>query len=300
VYKRLTDTSFSAPETMLSWWSGSPIPKQYVSVAQRTVNIECIGDWSFALWRRVRITSLLPTSGPVGTAFAIRGRGFGTIPGRAVARLGSSVLTATSWSDSLITTSVPTGAVSGNVTVTVDSTVSNGLPFTVTTGTTLLDQLHKTTRIVVSVAARITFTGTSASPVDGFTLAHVTLPLVWNGTSFVASASTINGKDTSITTFAGNVSSDGQSLTAVSAYERTYTSSSSHLVLRQIALVNLPYLVGGSGVTYSALGATASVNTAGVAWDDYTRGILNYGIKQVDWATQVSGEGVSVRFSQGL
>lgn len=303
VYRRLTDTTFNSPETMWSWWNTSPVPKQYADQSQRTVSIQCVGDWSLALWRRIRITSLQPSSGPVGTSFAIRGKGFGSIPSRGSVKLGTTVLTPKSWSDSLITTDVPSGAVTGNVTVTVDNTVSNPLLFTVTTGTSLLDELQKCNRIVVSLSARITFTGTSMAPVDGFSLAHdqyVTLPIVWNGTSFAAVSSTINGQDTAFTSFGGTVSADGQVLSAVTAYARTYTASSSKLVLRQISLVNIPYLVGGSGVTYSVAGSGAGPYTPGVVWSEYIRGILSYGIQQVDWSTQVSGQGVNVRFSQGL
>lgn len=303
VYKRLTDTTVSTPETMSSWWDTSPIPKQYVTPTQRTVSLQCIGNLDLALWRRLQITSLQPSSGPVGTQFAIRGKGFGASAAQGIASLGSSVLTPKSWSDTLITTEVPSGAVSGNVTVTIGTSVSNALPFTVTTGTSLLDQLQKCTRIVVKVSARITFTGTSLAPVDTFSLAHdqyATLPLVWNGTSFAAATSNIKGQDTLITTFGGSVSADGQSLVGVTAYERSYTASSSRLVVRQITLVNLPYVVGGSGLNYSVLGSTASTNAPGIAWLEYTRGILGNSIKQVDWATPVAGEGVSVRFSQGL
>jgi hypothetical protein len=141
------------------------------------------------------------------------------------------------------------------------------------------------------------------TPVDGFSLAHdqyVTLPIVWNGTSFAAVSSTINGQDTAYTSFGGTVSADGQVLNAVTAYARTYTASSSKLVLRQISLVNVPYLVGGSGVTYSVAGSGAGAYAPGIVWSEYIRGILSYGIQQVDWNTQVSGQGISVRFSQGL
>jgi hypothetical protein len=53
-------------------------------------------------------------------------------------------------------------------------------------------------------------------------------------------------------------------------------------------------------VTYSVAGAGASTNAPGIVWNEYIRGIQSYGIKQVEWTTQVSGLGVNVRFSQGL
>ncbi|HWC44534.1 MAG TPA: IPT/TIG domain-containing protein [Casimicrobiaceae bacterium] len=62
------------------------------------------------------ITSISPTSGPVGTLVTINGSGF---TGATSVRFGGSVAAVfTVVSDTRITTTVPTGASSGGITVT--------------------------------------------------------------------------------------------------------------------------------------------------------------------------------------
>ena len=75
------------------------------------------------------ITSLFPTSGAPGATVTITGTGFGTTTGTVT--FNGTTATVTNWSDTVITTTVPTGATTGNVVVTVGSVASNGSPFTV-------------------------------------------------------------------------------------------------------------------------------------------------------------------------
>jgi large repetitive protein len=83
------------------------------------------------------ITSLSPTSGTFGTAVTITGANFGATQGTSSVRFNGTVASPTSWAASSIVVPVPTGATTGNVVVTVNSVASNGVPFTVTTSTTL-------------------------------------------------------------------------------------------------------------------------------------------------------------------
>src|ERR1700674_4833386 len=77
------------------------------------------------------ITSLSPISGAVGSSVAISGVNFGSTGTVAF----SGVTAATSnWSSTSITATVPNGAVSGNVVVTVSNVPSNGVNFTVSVG----------------------------------------------------------------------------------------------------------------------------------------------------------------------
>jgi IPT/TIG domain/Bacterial Ig-like domain (group 2) len=77
------------------------------------------------------ITSVSPTTGPAGTSVTITGSGFGTAPGQSV-RFNTVEALVSSWSDSSITVSVPSNAVTGPVTVTTaDGLLSNGVSFTV-------------------------------------------------------------------------------------------------------------------------------------------------------------------------
>ncbi|MEI8158186.1 MAG: hypothetical protein WCH60_15075 [Burkholderiales bacterium] len=78
-----------------------------------------------------KITSLSTTSAAVGAAVTVNGTGFTTSPG-SVTFNGTSATVGT-WSDIAITTTVPTGATTGNVVVSVAGKQSNGVAFQVTT-----------------------------------------------------------------------------------------------------------------------------------------------------------------------
>ena len=80
------------------------------------------------------VTSLSPTSGSVGTAVTINGANFGATQGTSTVRFNGSVATPRSWSATRIVASVPSGATTGVVTVTVAGMVSTGVSFAVATG----------------------------------------------------------------------------------------------------------------------------------------------------------------------
>jgi hypothetical protein len=77
------------------------------------------------------ITSLSPTSGPVGIAVTITGANFGGAQGASTVTFSGRVTTPTRWSASSLTAAVPGGATTGNVVVTVGGQASNALTFTV-------------------------------------------------------------------------------------------------------------------------------------------------------------------------
>jgi IPT/TIG domain len=91
------------------------------------------------------ITSLSPTSGPVGTAVTIAGSNFGTSQGASTVTFNGTAATPTSWSATSIDVTVPAGATTGSVVVTVGGSASNGRTFTVsgaaTATPTLVQQL---------------------------------------------------------------------------------------------------------------------------------------------------------------
>ncbi|MGB6198570.1 MAG: IPT/TIG domain-containing protein [Candidatus Acidiferrales bacterium] len=79
------------------------------------------------------ITSLSPTSGAVGSSVTISGANFGSTQGASTVTFGATPAgTATAWSAASITVTVPTGATTGNVVVTVGGKLSNGAMFTLT------------------------------------------------------------------------------------------------------------------------------------------------------------------------
>src|SRR5207244_3782064 len=103
------------------------------------------------------ITSLNPTTGPVGTGVTITGTNFGTT---GAVTFNGTTATTTSWSATSIVASVPSGATTGNVVVTVGGIASNGVNITVTTSVRALTSLNQTTG---PVGTAVTSTGTNFS-----------------------------------------------------------------------------------------------------------------------------------------
>jgi hypothetical protein len=84
------------------------------------------------------ITSVSPTSGPVGTVFTITGTNFGSTQGdfeTFVTLDGKNAGFNGPWSNTKIVEAVPAGATTGNVVVTSFGVASNGVNFTVTPAT---------------------------------------------------------------------------------------------------------------------------------------------------------------------
>ena len=79
------------------------------------------------------ITSFDPTSGPVGTAVTIYGSGFDAAPANNIVKFNGIVATVTASASGSISTTVPSGATTGPISITVSaSTVMSSQPFTVT------------------------------------------------------------------------------------------------------------------------------------------------------------------------
>jgi hypothetical protein len=111
------------------------------------------------------ITSLSLASGPVGTPITITGTNFGTTQGSSTVTFnGIAAAAASAWSATSITVSVPAGATTGNVVVTVLSVASNGSAFTVTPSCTTNCSLSGTVTVNGQGFAGLTVTITGPSP----------------------------------------------------------------------------------------------------------------------------------------
>src|SRR4029077_1663623 len=87
---------------------------------------------SFTVIPTPTITSVSPTSGAVGATVTITGTNFGTSQGSSTVSFGGTAATTFSgWSATSIGVTVPAGASTGNVVVTVAGVPSNGMSFTV-------------------------------------------------------------------------------------------------------------------------------------------------------------------------
>src|SRR5579859_220254 len=78
------------------------------------------------------ITSLSPASGPVGSAVTINGTNFGQTQGTSIVNFNGLIATATGWSATAVTATVPSSATTGNVNITVNGVTSNNIQFSVT------------------------------------------------------------------------------------------------------------------------------------------------------------------------
>jgi hypothetical protein len=78
------------------------------------------------------ITSLVPSSGGIGTTVNVNGTGFGVTQGTSTITVNGIAATVNSWSDTLINITIPSMATTGPVIVTVGGVASNSVTFTVT------------------------------------------------------------------------------------------------------------------------------------------------------------------------
>jgi hypothetical protein len=79
-----------------------------------------------------------PNAGPVGTTVTITGTGFDATPANDTVLFGATPATVTQATATSLTVTVPTAAMTGQVTVTVAGQASQGATFTVTTPKTWL------------------------------------------------------------------------------------------------------------------------------------------------------------------
>jgi RHS repeat-associated protein len=88
---------------------------------------------SFTVTDTFAITLLQPTSGPIGSTVIITGGGFGATQGTSTVSFDGITATVSSWSDTQIVATVPPGAATGPVSITLSAagTAVSALPFVV-------------------------------------------------------------------------------------------------------------------------------------------------------------------------
>src|SRR5262249_49190835 len=95
-----------------------------------TVNGVASNGFGFTVLPTPTITSLTPSSAPIGAVVTIAGSGFGATQGTGSVVFNKTTATPTFWSDTSIQVPVPTGTTTGNVVVKASGATSNGLNFT--------------------------------------------------------------------------------------------------------------------------------------------------------------------------
>ena len=175
-----------------------------------------VGTATYTLQGVPSISSLAPASGPIGTAVTITGTNFGSTQGTSSVTFNGTAATITTWSATTIATTVPTGATTGNVVVTVGGVASNGSAFTVTLPAPAITTLNPTSGLV---GAAVTITGTNFGSTQGTssvtfngTTATVT---TWNATSIATTVPT-GATSGNVVVKVGGVSSNGSPFTVSS------------------------------------------------------------------------------------
>jgi RHS repeat-associated protein len=136
------------------------------------------------------ISSLSPTSGPVGASITLAGANFGSTQGTSTVTFnGTTATTITSWSLTSIVATVPAGSTTGNVLVTVSGLPSPGVGFTVL-ATPVVSSLSPAegpagTQVTIQGSNFGSTQGTSTINFDGASGASI---VSWSDTQIVAVA----------------------------------------------------------------------------------------------------------------
>src|SRR5207253_1897361 len=109
----------------------------------------------------VDISGLMPTAGAMGASVTIYGSGFGATQGTSTVAFNGTSATATSWSNTSIAATVPSGATTGPVVVTVNSTASNGVTFIVAAASSGPPTITGFTPSIVQAGSALTVNGTN-------------------------------------------------------------------------------------------------------------------------------------------
>jgi hypothetical protein len=141
----------------------------------------------FTVTSAPNIAGLNPTSGPVGSPVTVSGANFGPTQGSSTVTFNGTAATVGTWSATSIAVTVPTGATTGNVVVTVGGVPSTGVSFTVTPPPNITSLIPTSGPIGASVTITGTNFGTTVGTIQSF--------VTFNGTQGRSSSWT----DTSIT-----------------------------------------------------------------------------------------------------
>ncbi|WP_308142811.1 pre-peptidase C-terminal domain-containing protein [Burkholderia pseudomallei] len=118
---------------------------------------------------QLAIFSFMPTHGEAGTQVTLQGQGFDSNAANDTVSFNGTVATVLSASSTQLVTSVPNGATTGPISVTVaGKTATSAIPFVID-DSGLPPSITQLSPLLVSVGASVTVTGTHLDPVAGYT-----------------------------------------------------------------------------------------------------------------------------------
>src|ERR1039458_6069940 len=208
------------------------------------------------------ISSLSPTMGAVGAAVTITGSNFGSSQGTSTVQFNGTPASVSSWSNTSISTTVPSGATTGNVVVTVNSTSSNGVSFTVVPAPSITSL--STTSGGVGTPVTINGSNFGSSQGTGTVMFNGTTASVTSWSATTIATTVPSGATTgNVVVFASGVNSNGVNFTVTgSSWSNGYTNmraiTISHLKVSNTDQTNFPLLISLPANTYADLKTTAN------------------------------------------
>src|SRR5581483_11531176 len=254
----VTPTSWSATQIQ------APVPSGATTgnVVVHASGVDSNGK-NFTVLPTPTITNLSPNSGMVGDSITITGTNFGATQGTSTVKFNGTAATPTTWSNTSIVTSVPTGATTGNVVVTVSGVSSAGAAFTVVAQPTITS-LSPTS---AAVGALVTINGTNFQPTQsGSTVTFngaTATPTTWSSTQIKAPVPAGATTGNVVVTVFG-LASNGSSFTVKPTPAITSLSQTIGAVGMAVTIngVNFGSSQGSSTVKFNGTTATASAWSA--------------------------------------
>jgi RHS repeat-associated protein len=212
------------------------------------------------------ISGLSPSSGAIGTTVTISGSNFGATQGISTIAFNGTLVgsvCSTCWSATSIILTVPAGATTGNVVITVWGLSSNGVGFTVVSNITNL--LPPAAAVGGQVVIQGTGFGSSSSNNQLQFNGVIASADQWSDTSIIA---TVPQGATSgpVTVVEGGVSSNGVQFTVLGPLSITGISASSGPVGSTVTITGTGFGGSQSDSVVAFNGSTASINS----WNNTT------------------------------
>ena len=190
------------------------------------------------------LSTLSQNSGAVGTPVTITGTNFGATQGTSTVAFNGTLSTPTAWSATSVTASVPAGATSGNIIVTVGGVASNGLLFTVLLTPTLTSLNPNSGPVGTSV----TITGMNFGVTQGTSTVKfngtVATPTSWRETNIVVPVPTAATTGNVVVTVGGQAS-NGSVFTVTTSSRAAFPLKASANARYLVDQNNVPFLLVG-------------------------------------------------------
>jgi hypothetical protein len=242
------------------------------------------------------ITSLSTTSGAVGASVTITGSNFGSSQGTSTVQFNGTTASVSIWSNTSISTAVPSGATTGNVVVNVNSTNSNGVAFTVVPAPNITSL--STTSGSVGTAVTISGTNFGSSQGSGTVMFNGTTASVTSWSATAIATTVPSGATTgNVVVFASGVNSNGVNFTVLPPAAPTGLTATAGN-----GQVSLTWNASVGATSYNVYSSTTNggpyTEITSVATTSYTNTGLTNGTTYYYVVTAVSSGGTSGNSNQ--